>query len=157
MSFAFATVRAFSRAAATKMAANTAMVFTKASAENTNANPLASATSAWNSADVSMSSSCESPRPASRPTASDAAPTMSDSSATIFTTSAVLMPSVRYNPNSRLRRRMRKLFAYTTRNTSTKAMNTDTPPMTMPNRSNILSCVCEKASTPCCAVMELNA
>ena len=52
---------------------------------------------------------------------------------------------------------MRKLFAYTTRNTSTNAMNTDTPPMTMPSRSNILLCVSENASTPCWAVMELNA
>ena len=82
---------------------------------------------------------------------------MSDSSATIFTTSPVLMPSVRYSPNSRLRRLTRKLFAYTTRNTSTNAMNTDTPSMTMPSSSNILSCVCENASTPCWAVMELNA
>ena len=52
MSFARATVRAFSTAAITKMAANTATVCTSASAENTNANPAASATSAWNRAEV---------------------------------------------------------------------------------------------------------
>ena len=82
---------------------------------------------------------------------------MSDSSATIFTTSPVRMPSMRYRPNSFLRRRMRKRFAYTTKNTSTNATNADTPPIIMPRRSNILSCVSENASTPCCAVMELNA
>ena len=157
MSFARATVRAFKRAATRKIAANTTAVFTSASAENTNANPPAAATSALNSALVSCSRSCESPTPTARPTASDAAPTMSDSSATILTTSPELMPSVRYTPNSRLRRLMRKPFAYTTKNTSTNAMNTDTPPITMPRSSNILSCVSENASTPCWAVMELNA
>ena len=157
ISFARATVSAFNSAAVRKMAANTMAVFANASAENTNAKPPASATSAWNSALVSCKRSCDSPMPTTSPAASEAAPAISDSSATIFTTSPVLMPKARYTPNSRLRRLMRKLFAYTTRNTSTNAMNTDTPPMTMPSRSNILLCVSENASTPCWAVMELNA
>ena len=57
MSFARATVRAFSKAATRKMAANTTAVFASASAENTNANPPAAATSALNNALVSCSRS----------------------------------------------------------------------------------------------------
>ena len=47
-----ATERAFTQAASTKMAANTQTVETRASGENTNANPPADATSASNSAEV---------------------------------------------------------------------------------------------------------
>ena len=88
-------MRAFTTAASTKMAANTATVCPSAPGENTKANPAACATSASNSADVTHSSSWDKPSPTTRPTASEAAPTTSDSHATMRTTSEVRMPSTR--------------------------------------------------------------
>ena len=95
MSFARATVREFTIAASTKIAANKTIVATNASGENTKAKLAFAAMSALKSADVAARSSCEKPMPKASPTASDAAPTMADSASTMRTTPAVSMPSKR--------------------------------------------------------------
>lgn len=96
---------------------------TKASAENTNANPLASATSAWNSRrqhEQQLRAQTRQQAHRERRGAHDG-----DSSATIFTTSAVLMPSVS-TTRTALAPTDEEVFVHH-ENTSTKAMNTDTP------------------------------
>ena len=96
------------RAVTAKMSAKHISVSRKASNENMKRYCVISM---LNRPAVTNDMPCESANPSARPTTSDTRPTTAVSMSTMADTLRGFMPSMRYVPNSFLRRLMRKPFA----------------------------------------------